>query len=234
MEKFVFKESKDKKVLAFISAATVILLVFTFIIAFLGVNKYLSGASLFLTIIIMVIVFTIILIWYLKKKIIIPYEYSFTEDGIYRKELNTNTEKFYHFSDISAIDNDSFYYKGDKREYLRIRFRSYDDYFTVQSEPFKDSPDDNFIRFKSLFYQHIDMHKLEIPAGVLMPKRTYSNLMFYIAVVCLIVLIAFPILLVLTGKTHKYMGLIPLYIAFAPIIYIGFSSKRRKNNGNRT
>ncbi len=227
MERFVFKESKDNKVITFIIVTTLIFLVTSFIIAFLGVNRYFSEMALFFAIIILVFVFTASIIWYLKKKIIIPFEYSFMDNGINRKNLKTNEEVFFHFSDISVIDNDSFYYKSSKREYLRVRFKNAD-YFTVQSEPFVNAPDDNFAEFKSLFYRHIDKHKLEIPAQALIPKRTYSNIMFYIAVGCLVVLITFPVLLVITERTHKYMGLIPLYIAFAPIIYLGFSSKKRR------
>lgn len=228
MERFVFKESKDNKVITFIIVTTLIFLVFSFIIAYLGVTRYFSEMALFFAIIILVTLFTASILWYLKKKIIVSYEYNFTDNGINRKNLKTNEEVLFHFSDISSIDNDSFSYKSSKREYLRVRFKNTEDYFTVQSEPFVNAPDDNFAEFKSLFYRHIDKHKLEIPAQALIPKRTYSNIMFYIAVGCLVVLIAFPVLLVITGKTHKYMGLIPLYIAFAPIIYLGFSSKKKR------
>jgi hypothetical protein len=226
MKKFIFRESKDKNVLAFISVATVLMLVYAFAIALLNDKCELSGIGFYLAIIFGFLIFVVAIIWYLKKKIIVLFEYEISEDGIKRTNHRTNESCFYNFSEIQSIDNDKFTYMGRQKEYLRIKFRNSNDYLTFQSEGYNNDLKDEYFEFKSLFYSYLEQRKDEISPSDIKYKRSYSNLMLYIAIICLVVLIIFPVLLIITGKTHKYMGLIPLYIAFLPIIYLGFSSKK--------
>jgi hypothetical protein len=226
MKKFIFRESKDKNVQAFISVATVLVLVYAFAIALLNDKCAFAGIGFYLAIIFGFLIFVGAIIWYLKKKIIITFEYEISEDGIKRTNNRTNELCFFKFSDIQSVDNDKFNYKGRQKEYLRVKFRTNNDYITVQSEGNNNDLKDEYFEFKSLFYSHIEQRKDEISPSDIKYKRSYSSLMFYIAIICLAVLIIFPVLLIITGKTHKYMGLVPLYIAFLPIIYLGFSSKK--------
>ena len=82
---------------------------------------------------------------------------------------------------------------------------------------FRESKDKNVLAFISVATVLMLVYAFAI--ALLNDKCALAGIGFYLVII-------FPVLLVITGKAHKYMGLAPLYIAFLPIIYLGFSSKK--------
>lgn len=189
------------------------------------------------------IVFCMIYIyWYVKKRLLQESIYQLGPDFIKQTLVSSGREMTFKFTDIRNFTNEAYEVRGgERREYLVIRFKYPKHVITLQTDFTEPEQAAQYIEFRDLFLKQVNEHNvkgsvrnsvMDDVQPAIKHKDVLGKWFLLMGILMLITLIAFPILVYITGKGHK-LGWNTVIFYIGGLIFVWYSLFQRSGKNKR-